>query len=173
MVQRKRMMTKVKLDYDVPKKIDARKVSKIKNLLDFNENFLEVRYSKKYKFFTIFFNNEVSGQKEIDSFTLSSTGCDLNFFEEFVDSCVNYPFGALINNDDSQNTSFCCLLTDEEVVNKSKQLFNELRKVVTKQQQLQKFITDTQKKLKATLLSQIQNSKSYTPTNDLAPCFVH
>lgn len=80
----------------------------------FNENLINVNYSERTKLLTIQFKNIAAGSTKIDCFEMGLR-CDLNFFEEFWDSCITDCKSSKIN--------------DTEFINKSIETFITLRRI--------------------------------------------
>ena len=137
-------------------KLITLKVSDMPKSLGFNKNLLRVLFSPQLKTITFVFKNVAAGSTEIDHFDLYENGYDLNFFEEFADSCIS---------------GFCGLsLSDSEVTHQSEKLFRVLQKFIKEQQGFQKWFSATQAKIKSTVIETAQGINVFSQQLPLREC---
>lgn len=109
----------------------------ISKTFDFNSNLNSIIYFKKLKLLSFTFNNIASIQKEIECLDICANGCDLDFFEEFGDSCISGFKGAELAN--------------QAIISKSEEIYRTVIQFIKKENRQKKLnsLANNSKKVKA------------------------
>jgi hypothetical protein len=117
-------------------------MSALRRQFFFNGNLVKVRYYKgNNRALILEFHNQVNGSdpNELDYFEMTASGCDLSFFEEFSESCL-----------DGFNGN---KLSEGACLKEAKKMHHNLVKWFSKKDQFERFISNHDKVLRASILS--------------------
>ena len=105
-------------------------MSALRKNLGFNANLIKVHYEKNR--IGLEFSNKASSLQftTVDYFEMYANGCDLNFFEEFADSCID-GFNGIS-------------LSDQEVIAKSKRVYRRLVRWFKEKESFERFLQQSQ-----------------------------